>query len=179
MPSRADTTSTRTFRTIAIPSELAESVRTTMLSRFAKHPASVNVATGHGPCRHCLRTFRVGEENRILFTYDPFDGLETFPLPGPIFIHEAECERYPEDAGFPEELKAHPLTLSSYGRGRVLREQVRIEGSAVEVEIERMLSRDDVDYIHVRDTAAGCYDLRIERVVARDGGDEEAAVPSC
>jgi hypothetical protein len=26
-----------------------------------------------------------------------------------------------------------------------------------------MLGRDDVDYIHVRDTEAGCYDLRIER----------------
>jgi hypothetical protein len=33
----------------------------------------------------------------------------------------------------------------------------------VEPAIDRLLDRADVDYIHVRDTAAGCYDLRIER----------------
>ena len=26
-----------------------------------------------------------------------------------------------------------------------------------------LLARDDVDYLHVRDTQAGCYDLRVER----------------
>lgn len=164
-----------TYRTIALPTEVAESVRATMLSHRYEHPASVKVATGYGPCRHCLRTFRVGEENRILFTYDPFDGLEPFPLPGPIFIHEAECERFPETAGFPKELKAHALTLSGYGSGRILLEQVRIPGAAgatLEAEVVRMLGHDDVAYIHVRDTEAGCYDCRIERDTAR------AAYPS-
>lgn len=154
------------YRVIALPTKIAEEVRATMQSPRYKHPASVKVATGYGPCRHCLRTFRKGQERRILFTYDPFDGLESFPLPGPIFIHEAECERYPEDGGFPEELKAHPLTLNGYGRGRILRDQVRVDGVDVEAAIERLLGRPDVDYLHVRDTMAGCYDLRIERAVA-------------
>lgn len=156
-----------TYRTIALPTEIARAVRDTMESPGYKHPASVKVATGYGPCRHCLRTFRVGEERRILFTYDPFHDLEPYPLPGPIFIHEAECERYPEDAGFPRELKAHPLTLNGYGRGRALREQVHVTADSLDAEIERLLGRDDVDYIHVRDTKAGCYDFRIERASAR------------
>jgi hypothetical protein len=29
--------------------------------------------------------------------------------------------------------------------------------------LDRLLDRADVDYVHVRDTSAGCYDLRIER----------------
>jgi hypothetical protein len=29
--------------------------------------------------------------------------------------------------------------------------------------LERLLARPDVDYIHVRDTEAGCFDCRIER----------------
>jgi hypothetical protein len=29
--------------------------------------------------------------------------------------------------------------------------------------VDRLLDRSDVAYIHVRDTAAGCYDFRIER----------------
>jgi hypothetical protein len=159
------------YRTIGLPTALAEEVRATMLSPRYKHPASVKVATGYGPCRHCLRTFRIGEERRILFTYDPFDGLEPFPLPGPIFIHEIECARYHEDGGFPEELKAHPLTISGYGKGRLLREQIHADGADVEKVIARVFQRPDVDYIHVRDTAAGCYDLRLERVAAGDGGD--------
>jgi phosphoglycerate dehydrogenase-like enzyme len=33
----------------------------------------------------------------------------------------------------------------------------------VDAALERLLERSDVVYIHVRDTAAGCYDCRIER----------------
>ena len=167
------------YRTIAIPTETAAAVRVSLRAPRYGHPADVEVATGYGPCRHCLRTFRVGEERRILFTYDPFDGLERFPLPGPIFIHEAECARYPEDGGFPQELTAHPLTVSGYGRGRVLRDQAHVEGTGVEAEIDRMLTRAGVDYLHVRDTSAGCYDLRIEREEASVGNDAEEVVPSC
>jgi hypothetical protein len=41
---------------------------------------------------------------------------------------------------------------------------------AVEDEIGRLLARDDVEYIHVRDSSAGCYDFRVERA-STPGGD--------
>lgn len=162
-------------RTIAIPTSVAESVRATLASPRYGHPAHTAVATGYGPCRHCLRTFRIGEERRILFTYDPFDGLEPLPLPGPIFVHAEPCERHPEDGGFPEGLRAHPLTLNGYGRGRRLMAQEYVDDGGVEATIERLLARHDVDYIHVRDSEAGCYDLRIERMgaPAPEGTDDE------
>ena len=50
------------FRTVAIPTSTADSVRTTLASPGYGHPAHVEVANGHGPCRHCLRTFRVESE---------------------------------------------------------------------------------------------------------------------
>lgn len=121
------------------------------------------MAQGHGPCRHCLRTFRIGEERRVLFTLDPFYGLEALPLPGPVFIHEEACERYLEDGGFPCELTAHRLTLNAYGRGRRLRAQEYVTGGDVETALAVLLARTDVDYVHVHDTSAGCFDLRIER----------------
>lgn len=152
------------YRTIAIPTATAEAVRATLRSPGYGHPAHSEVAAGYGPCRHCLRTFRVGAERRILFTLDPFHGEEPFPLPGPVFIHQDPCERYPEEGGFPEELTAHPLTLCGYARGRELRVEVRVQGAEVEPELARLLARPDVDYVHVRDTSAGCYDFRIERV---------------
>jgi hypothetical protein len=163
------------YRTIAIPTSAAESVRATLASPRYGHPAHSEIATGYGPCRHCLRTFRIGNERRILFTYDPFDGLEPLPLPGPVFVHAEACERHPEDGGFPEELRAHPLTFNGYARGRRLTAQEYVNDGEVEAVIGRLLARRDVDYIHVRDTEAGCYDLRIERADAptSDAASEE------
>ena len=153
------------YRVVAISEGLAEKVRSSRRSPGYGHPVYAEVATGYGPCRLCLRDFEVGVERRLLFTLDPFHGLELFPLPGPVFIHENECDRHPEHAGFPEDLLSHALTLEAYGRGRVLRAEERISGGDGEVEgaIARLLERGDVDYLHVRDTEAGCYDLRIER----------------
>lgn len=158
------------YRTIAIPTSVAESVRTTLTSPRYGHPAHTETAAGYGPCRHCLRTFRVGAERRILFTYDAFDGLEPLPLPGPVFVHADPCERHPEDGGFPEGLRAHALTLDGYARGRRLAAQEYVRDGEVEAAIGRLFARRDVDYIHVRDMEAGCYDLRIERADAPASG---------
>ncbi|HZQ91166.1 MAG TPA: DUF1203 domain-containing protein [Terriglobales bacterium] len=151
------------IRVVAMPTYTANKVRESMKSPGYGHPAHVEVATGYGPCRHCLRTFRVGEERRILFTFDPFYGLEPLPLPGPVFIHEEECERYDERGGFPEDLRAHRLTLNAYGAGRRLLAQEYVDDGAVEPVIERLLDDVGVRYVHVRDTEAGCYDFRVER----------------
>jgi hypothetical protein len=151
------------YRTIAMPDRVARAVRTTLASPGYGHPAHAEIATGYGPCRLCLRAFAVGVERRLLFTYDPFRETDPLPLPGPVFIHESECRRYSEDGGFPEDLRGHPLTLNAYAHGRLLRAQEYVVDGAVEPVIDLLLGRPDVDYIHVRDTKAGCYDLRIER----------------
>jgi len=115
------------IRVIAIPTSLAEKVRATGKSPGNGHPSHSEIAAGHGPCRHCLRTFNVGEEKRTLFTYDPFHGLENTPLPGPIFIHSETCARYPEDGGYPEQMKQYPTTLAAYAKGRRLMSEVQVE----------------------------------------------------
>lgn len=155
------------FRVIAMPQDIATAVRATRTSPFAAFPTHVEVAQGYGPCRLCLHTFAVGAERRILLTYDPFAGTESLPLPGPVYIHEAGCERYAEHAGFPEDMRRHALTLNAYGRGRRLAAVEYVEDGDVETVLDRLLMRADVDYIHVRDTRAGCYDFRIERAQPR------------
>ena len=151
------------YRVIALSQETAAAVRARHVSPFAAQPTHVEVAKGHGPCRLCLRTFTVGVDRRILLTYDAFAGTESLPLPGPVFIHEDECERYQEDAGFPDDLREHALTLNAYARGRRLMAVEYVRGGNVDETITRLLARPDVDYIHVRDTTAGCFDCRIER----------------
>jgi hypothetical protein len=151
------------YRVVAISEGLAEKVRSVRRSPGYGRPVHSEVATGYGPCRLCLRDFAVGVDRRLLFTLDPFHGLEPFPLPGPVFIHESECDRHPEHGGFPSDLKSHDLTVVAYGRGRLQRAEERVPGDGIEDAIARLFARDDVDYLHVRDTQAGCYDLRVER----------------
>lgn len=151
------------FRVIAIPTKTAQAVRETLASPFAEHPVHREVARGHGPCRHCLQNFRIGEENRLLLTYDPFAPLGAPPLPGPVFIHDVPCERYAEDAGVPGNLSDQSLTLNAYGHPRELVAREYCLGSELEAIAGRILDRSDVDFIHVRDTDAGCYDFRLER----------------
>lgn len=157
------TASATAFRYVALPTAVADAVRSTLTAPRYGHPAHVEVAKGHGPCRHCLRTFDIGRERRILFTLDPFDGLEPLPLPGPVFIHADTCPRYPEGGGFPEELRPLALTLNAYGAGRRLIDQAYVVDGAVEAALERLFSSAEVAYVHVRDTQGGCYDLRVER----------------
>jgi hypothetical protein len=151
------------YHVVAIPDKVAATVRRTRKSPGSGHPAHAEVATAYGPCRLCLRTFQIGSDRRLLFTYDPFHGQEPFPLPGPVFIHESECERHPEEGGFPPDVIRHSLTLNAYARGRRLVDVRYVADGNPEAPIQDLLSRDDVDYIHVRDTDAGCYDFRIER----------------
>jgi hypothetical protein len=150
------------IRVIAISTDIAESVRKTMKDPRYGFPAYTEVATGSAPCRHCLRMISPGER-WTLFTHDAFEGIEKLPLPGPVYVHAESCERYPEDGGFPAELRNSPRTLSAYARGAQLLVQEFVEDGDFDMGIKKLFARTDTDYIQVRSTTAGCYTLRVER----------------
>jgi hypothetical protein len=152
------------YRIKTIPRSVASLARTTMKAPGYGHPVHRDVALGYGPCRSCLRPFEEGTDRRLLFTYDPFHDLEPFPLPGPVYVHEAPCEPYHDVHRFPDALRFIPMTLDAYGRDRTLREARRVEAHGpVEEEIADLVGRHDVDYIHVRNTEAGCFLFQIQR----------------
>jgi hypothetical protein len=150
------------IRVVAMPTKIAESVRQNQQDPQYGFPAYTSVAKEVAPCRHCLQMISPGMQ-QTLFIYDPFEGMEKLPLPGPVYVHTEACERYPEDAGFPAELRNSPRTLNAYGRGRRLLAQEYAEGANVDATIDQLLARPEVDYIHVRSTTAGCYTFRVER----------------
>jgi hypothetical protein len=170
----------QSYRVVAVGDQITNTVRKTLRSPGYGHPAHTEMASGYGPCRQCLRTFAVGSERRILFTYDPFYGKENLPLPGPVFIHENDCERYPENAGFPADMLSHRLTLNAYARGRRLVAQKYVSDGVIEPELDQLLRDRDVAYIHVRDTDAGCFDFLIERTTEEnalgEGGTSDGGV---
>ena len=103
------------IRVIALPTETAKQVLATMKSPGYGHPAHTAEATGHGPCRHCLRPFRVGEEKRTLFTYNPFHKLAPIPLlPARCSSTPTVCERFNEGERLSSGLLPYPVVLDGY-----------------------------------------------------------------
>jgi hypothetical protein len=155
------------IRIVAILTEVAEAVRATLRAPVYGFPAHAEVATDAAPCRHCLRTFAVGEDRRILFTYDRFAGVESLPQPGPVYVHADACPRYAEDAGFPEELRGSPRTIEAYARGRRLLSQEYVADGKFESVIEKLLANPGADYLQINSTTAGCFTFRIERAATK------------
>ncbi|HZD92717.1 MAG TPA: DUF1203 domain-containing protein [Candidatus Sulfotelmatobacter sp.] len=151
------------FRTIPIDPTICKEVRSTLKSPQYGHPAHVESAAGYGPCRACLKQFRVGAEDRILFTYNPFAGFDGYPSPGPVFIHAGSCEAFAEADNFPEELRGLPLTLEAFGDDRWILGRERPHPQEIEEAIQKCFAIAGVRYIHVRNTEAGCFIARIER----------------
>lgn len=156
------TTTTR-FRVTAISQEVADHVRAYGRDPTWGHAARTELATGFGPCRLCLRTFRAGEEERTLFTHDSYAGVAEFPQPGPVFIHAEDCERY-DGEGFPPDLRVLELTLEGVAAGPRVVALERTHGEAVEYATSRLFALPEVGYVNVRNTQAGCFVARIDRV---------------
>ena len=151
------------YRVVAIPSEVAEQVRNTGKSPNYGFPAHREVAAGRAPCRHCLKLIQKNEEELLLFTYDPSRELGEPPLPGPVYIHAAECPRHPESNVIPEEYRGRLLTLEGYGENRALVKEIRVKDGAEEGAAEQLFDEAKIRYVNVRSTEAGCFLFRLER----------------
>jgi len=140
----------------------AEDVRQTLRAPGYGHPAVVELARGTGPCRLCLGTFRVGQEERVLFTYRPREEGGTVTAPGPIFVHRAPCQA-PDPSRFPDDLRALPLLLEARGDQGVVLAAQQSGGSRVEGDVARLFEDARVRYLFVRNSEAGCWMARVDR----------------
>jgi len=151
------------FRVTAIPTKVAEEVRKTGKSPNYGFPAHREIAAGRAPCRHCLQLIERGKEELLLFTYDPFRELGQPPLPGPVYVHAEECSRHQEGNVIPEPYRGQQLTLEGYGEGRALLKEIRVSSGEEQEAAERLFSEEQIRYVHVRSTTAGCFLFRLER----------------
>lgn len=154
------------YKIVPIPPEIAESVRRDMRSPQYGHPVFTDVAKGYGPCRQCLQTFRKGEEERILFTYNSFENLSDLPLPGPIYIHKDACRPF-EGNVLPTDLLEIPIYFEAFGdESKLIRREKMLKEKNGD-QIAEMFGLPEVRYINLRNAEAGCYIARIERCSAK------------
>jgi len=145
-----------------IPQEIADEVRRTRRAPVYGHPAHEEIASGTGPCRCCLRTFVPGKDRRLLFTYRPRSDEGSLMAPGPVFIHAEHCEAW-SGTGFPEGLRPLPLAFEARASGsRVIALSAGAD-VAPETQIGALLARRETEWLHLRNSEAGCYIARVER----------------
>ena len=129
------------FRVIALSERFAEKVRQTRKSPGYGHPVHAEAAHDHWPCRVCLSRKEPHGEGRLLFTLDPFHGIETLPLPGPVFIHEEAVRALPRGRRLPGRSPAGAADVQRLRKGRKLRAQEAVEDGDVEPTIRALLAR--------------------------------------
>ena len=151
------------YKIVPIRSEIARSVRTELKSPQYGHPAFADVAKSYGPCRVCFKTFVKGVEERILFTYNAFENLSSLPSPSPVYIHADECQSF-DGQSFPPDLIDLPLLFESYGDESTLVKREPVERENIENQISEIFALPDVNYINIRNSEAGCFVARIERL---------------
>ena len=150
------------FRFQGISESVAVEVRSTMLAPEYGHPAHREIAQGYGPCRVCLRTFAIGSDERILFTYQPFLEQGSLPAPGPIFIHAEACVRY-DAVELPADFRSMPLVFEAYKNGGRLLSQERVGSQDSEETLRKIFDGTNANYVHIRNGQAGCFMARVER----------------
>lgn len=156
------------FKIVPLAQPLVEKIKKERIDQFGVEVIE-EVATGHGPCRFSLKTFKPGVDKRLLFLHSPFDKHNAFNQSGPVFINAAEVEPYADIHSFPHEMKADPanfpLTLIGYNASQKMVLTKLVGNSDVDEMIREIFhSNNEVEYLHARNAEAGCYICKIERV---------------
>ncbi|HEX6280101.1 MAG TPA: DUF1203 domain-containing protein [Pyrinomonadaceae bacterium] len=151
------------YKVVAIPETISSEVRQTLVSpQYKSLAANVSVANGYGPCRSCLRVFDQGTDRRIYLTYNSFEGRSPLPDPGPIFIHENECERFAAN-DFPPDILELPVYLEAFAAESNLVTRVRMDKESVSGQISELFANESVEFINLRNAEVGCFIGRVER----------------
>jgi hypothetical protein len=150
------------FQIVAIPSAVAERVRTERVDALGHPVVAVVDAEGGSPCRYCLEDARPGE-TMLLFSYSPVPTDGPYREVGPIYIHERPCARRPVSGEIPAQLRRRLLALRGYdAEGNLVTSDV-VDGKELESLLEPLLARDDVAFVHARNARPGCYACAIVR----------------
>jgi hypothetical protein len=149
------------FRIHAISRETLAAVRTSGRD-VSGHPLEPAVATGGEPLRCCLRDALPGED-LILFGYEPELPASPYREIGAVFAHARPCPSPAED-GYPADWRGRGQVLRAYDKRGWIHPATRVhDGTDPEREIAAILADPEVEQVHSRNVAYGCYMFAITR----------------
>jgi hypothetical protein len=150
------------YRIVPLATAAAENARRAAANGAPDHEVVIADSPAGYPCRHCVRWAQPGER-MILFPFQAIAPGRPYAESGPIFVHEAECERYAEAETYPEQFRTGRV-LRAYNAARDMIDAVVVNGEAPEAVIEKLLRNPETEFIHARSATRGCYTFAIERL---------------
>jgi hypothetical protein len=149
-----------TYHVHALPGAVLDTVRASGLDASG-NPVEQVTAEGGEPLRCCLRNATPGER-LILFGYEPPLRPGPYREIGPVFAHAQPCDG--ADDRYPPEWYGRPQVLRAYDKRGWIHPATRVhDGSDPGAEIAAVLADPDVEQIHSRNVAYGCYMFTITR----------------
>jgi hypothetical protein len=155
------TTLAGSYRVHALPNDVLHEIRASGHD-VSGTPVERVVATGGEPLRCCLRD-ATPAEHLILFGYEPSLPASPYREIGAVFAHATPCGANPAGS-YPHGWYGRAQVLRAYDRRGWIHSATRVhDGTDPEAVIEAILADPDVDRIHSRNVAYGCYMFTITR----------------
>lgn len=155
-------TAPATFQIDPIPTETLRRIRERGIDDLG-NPVMSEVTTEDGfPLRCCLRDSVAGERVAAI-GYNPFQWSGPYAETGPVFIHADECPGYHDRHRYPAGFRHRQQIFRAYGPDRRIVDAVIVAGADAEPALAELLARPDVEFVHSRNVAYGCYMFTVRR----------------
>jgi len=166
------TTTTTAFQIETISAGALHRARLTGKDVSGNAVEHVTLAGGE-PLRCCLRDARPGEEG-ILFGHEPPLPASPYREIGAVYAHATECAGPDTLTGYPAAWRGRAQVLRAYDRRGWIHAARVHDGRDPESTIAQLLDDPEVEQIHSRNIAYGCYMFTVRRP-ADQGSTEPAA----
>jgi hypothetical protein len=151
------------FHVRALPRELFEYLFTLSPEELTRHRAvrQTVTATPGTPCRVSLRDAEPGEEVILLhYVHQPAES--PFHASHAIYVRVNAVQAQPLQDEIPAFLRPRLLSLRAFDERGMMQDAEVVEGELVEPEIQSLLQRPQVAYLHVHNARQGCYLARVD-----------------
>lgn len=152
------------FRIKGLPAEQFLPLFALTDEELAAHGAVRRIADGRQPgypCRVSLTDSAPGDE-LVLVNYEHHAVDSPYRMRFAIYVRKGE-ETYDAVDTVPEQLRIRTLAVRSFDAAGMMLGCELIDGTALEMAIERLFSDPRAGFLHIHFAAPGCYAARVER----------------
>lgn len=115
------------------------------------------------PCRVSLKDAEIGEEV-ILLCYQHHQTNSPYQATGPIFISKDAVTSSLGINEIPAMLDHRLLSVRAYDQNGIMKDAIVTEGQNLKAALNATFSNPEINYIHIHNARAGCYNCKVERV---------------
>lgn len=113
------------------------------------------------PCRVSLADAEVGDE-LVLVNFEHHVTSSPFRASGPIYIRRSATEKLTLDR-VPDVLARRLLSVRGYDGDGMMTAADVVDGRELGAELDRVLGRPDISYVHVHYARQGCFACHVDR----------------